>query len=154
MLPFWCLHTNIYHLCISMVLLFLSDVQAIFLYLGSSRLLFVMLIFIEIEMFQSASMPVVLKKAPLQALYSTYVVPNNYNKLRREFCGIFLEEQDQNIALLALPSIFSNLLVFKRVPQKLKGKFYRTAIRPAMLYGAECWPNVQQLSIADMRMLR
>ena len=116
MLPFWCLHTNIYHLCISMVLLFLSDVQAIFLYLGSSRLLFVMLIFIEIEMFQSASMLVVLKKATLQALYSTYVVPNNYNKLRREFCGIFLEEQDQNIALLALPSIFSNLLVLYFCP--------------------------------------
>ena len=46
----------------------------------------------------------------------------------------------------------------KRVPQKLKGKFYRTAIRPAMLYGAECWPtkrrHVQQLSVAEMRMLR
>ena len=45
-----------------------------------------------------------------------------------------------------------------RVPQKLKGKFYRTAIRPAMLYGAECWPTkiryVQQLSAAEMRMLR
>ena len=27
----------------------------------------------------------------------------------------------------------------KRVPQKLKGKFHRTAVRPAMLYGAECW---------------
>jgi hypothetical protein len=25
-----------------------------------------------------------------------------------------------------------------RVPLKLKGKFYRTAIRPTMLYGAEC----------------
>ena len=25
----------------------------------------------------------------------------------------------------------------KMVPQKLKGKYYRTAIRPAMLYGAE-----------------
>jgi hypothetical protein len=34
------------------------------------------------------------------------------------------------------------------VPQKLKGKFYRTAIRPAMLYRAE------QLSVAEMCMLR
>ena len=46
----------------------------------------------------------------------------------------------------------------QRVPQKLKGKFYRTAIRPAMLYGAECWPtkrrHIQQLSVAEMRMLR
>jgi hypothetical protein len=28
-----------------------------------------------------------------------------------------------------------------RVPLKLKGKFYRTAIQLAMLYGAECWPT-------------
>ena len=44
------------------------------------------------------------------------------------------------------------------MPQKLKDKFYRTAIRLAMLYGAECWPtkrrHVQQLSVAEMRMLR
>jgi hypothetical protein len=44
------------------------------------------------------------------------------------------------------------------VPLKLKGKIYRTAIRPAMLYGAECWPtkrrHIQQLSVAEMRMLR
>jgi hypothetical protein len=44
------------------------------------------------------------------------------------------------------------------VPLKLKGKFYRTAIRPAMLYGVKCWPtkrrHVQQLSIAEMCMLR
>jgi hypothetical protein len=32
----------------------------------------------------------------------------------------------------------SGVLCDKRVPQKLKGKFYRTTIRPAMLYGAEC----------------
>ena len=32
----------------------------------------------------------------------------------------------------------SGILYDKRVPQKLKGKFYRTAIRPAILYEAEC----------------
>jgi hypothetical protein len=52
----------------------------------------------------------------------------------------------------------SGVLCDPRVPLKLKGKFYRTAIRPAMLYGAECWPtkkrHVQQLSVAEMRMLR
>jgi hypothetical protein len=45
-----------------------------------------------------------------------------------------------------------------RVPLNLKGKFYRTAIRPALLYGVECWPtkrrHVQPLSVAEMRMLR
>jgi hypothetical protein len=35
----------------------------------------------------------------------------------------------------------SGIFCDKRVPQKLKGKFYRTMIRPAMLYGAECWPT-------------
>jgi hypothetical protein len=31
----------------------------------------------------------------------------------------------------------SGTLYDKRVPQKLKGKFYRMVIRPAMLYGTE-----------------
>ncbi|KAG2602019.1 hypothetical protein PVAP13_5KG646507 [Panicum virgatum] len=52
----------------------------------------------------------------------------------------------------------SGILCDRRVPQKLKGKFYRTAIRPAMLYGAECWPtkrrHIQQLSVAEMQMLQ
>ncbi|KAF3667332.1 putative multiprotein-bridging factor 1b-like [Capsicum annuum] len=43
------------------------------------------------------------------------------------------------------------------VPLKLKGKFYRLAVRPAMLYGAECWPvknfHIQRLKVAEMRML-
>jgi hypothetical protein len=42
--------------------------------------------------------------------------------------------------------------------ERSEGKFYRTMIRPAMLYGAECWPpkrwHVQQLSVAEVRMLR
>ncbi|KAK9126481.1 hypothetical protein Scep_015327 [Stephania cephalantha] len=32
----------------------------------------------------------------------------------------------------------------RNVPTKLKGKFYRIAIRPAMLYGSECWAVKQQ----------
>jgi hypothetical protein len=52
----------------------------------------------------------------------------------------------------------TGVLCDPRVPLKLKGKFYRTAIRSAMLYGAECWPtkrwHIQQLSVAEMRMLR
>jgi hypothetical protein len=52
----------------------------------------------------------------------------------------------------------SGVLCDKKVPQKLKGKFYRMTIHPTMLYGAECWPtkrrHVQQLSVAEMRMLR
>ena len=52
----------------------------------------------------------------------------------------------------------SSVLYDRKVPQKLKDKFYMTAIRPAMLYGAECWPtkrrHIQQLSVAEMRMLR
>ena len=43
----------------------------------------------------------------------------------------------------------SGVLCDKRGPQKLKGKFYRTAIRPAMLYGAECWPTKKTTCSTD-----
>nr|XP_043639715.1 uncharacterized protein LOC122610824 [Erigeron canadensis] len=46
----------------------------------------------------------------------------------------------------------------KRIPLKLKGKFYRVAIRPAMLYGSECWAMMKaqaaRVEVAEMRMLR
>ncbi|KAM1491852.1 hypothetical protein ACFX10_023850 [Malus domestica] len=32
----------------------------------------------------------------------------------------------------------SSVLCDRRMPLKLKGKFYRTTIKPAMLYGTEC----------------
>ncbi|KAH1208130.1 Secretory carrier-associated membrane protein 3 [Glycine max] len=45
-----------------------------------------------------------------------------------------------------------------KVPIKLKGKFYRTAVRPAILYGTECWAVKSQhetkVGVAEMRMLR
>jgi hypothetical protein len=52
----------------------------------------------------------------------------------------------------------SGVLCDTRMSLKLKEKFYRTEIQQVMLYVAECWPterwHVQQLSIAEMRMLQ
>ena len=33
----------------------------------------------------------------------------------------------------------SGVLCDKKVPLKLKGKFYGTTVIPALLYGTECW---------------
>ncbi|XP_059282471.1 uncharacterized protein LOC132036212 [Lycium ferocissimum] len=52
----------------------------------------------------------------------------------------------------------SGVLCDKKVPPKLKGKFYNVVVRPTMLYGAECWPvkksHVQKMKVAKMRMLQ
>ena len=45
-----------------------------------------------------------------------------------------------------------------KFPSKLKGKFYRAAIRPALLYGTECWPVKKifehKMKVTEMCMLR
>ncbi|EXB60461.1 hypothetical protein L484_014914 [Morus notabilis] len=50
------------------------------------------------------------------------------------------------------------VLCDSKMPIKLKGKFYRTVICPAMLYGSECWAikrqHISKMSVAEMRMLR
>jgi len=52
----------------------------------------------------------------------------------------------------------SRVLCDKKVPFKLKGKYYQTAVRPMMLYGTKCWTIKNQhenkLRIAKLRMLR
>nr|GEY60166.1 hypothetical protein [Tanacetum cinerariifolium] len=52
----------------------------------------------------------------------------------------------------------SRVLCDSRIPLKLKGKFYKVAIRPAMLYGSECWPitkaQATRVEVAELRMLR
>jgi len=51
----------------------------------------------------------------------------------------------------------SRVLCDKKVPPKIKGQFYRVMVRPAMLYGAKCWPvknsHAQKLKVVEMRML-
>jgi hypothetical protein len=52
----------------------------------------------------------------------------------------------------------SGVLCDRRVPMKLKGKFYATVVRPVMLYASECWAlkkrEEQKIQVAEMRMLR
>ena len=52
----------------------------------------------------------------------------------------------------------SGVVCDKKMPVKLKGKVYRTVVRPAMLYGAETWAtNKRQesrIEVNEMRMLR
>ncbi|GJR50518.1 retrovirus-related pol polyprotein LINE-1 [Tanacetum coccineum] len=52
----------------------------------------------------------------------------------------------------------SGVLCDKRIPLKLKGKFYRVAIRPTMIYGSECWPitkaQANRVEVVELRMLR
>ena len=50
------------------------------------------------------------------------------------------------------------MLCDKRMPVGLKDKVYHMVVRPAVLYGSECWPikktQVQRLMVAEMRMIR
>ena len=52
----------------------------------------------------------------------------------------------------------SGVLCDRRMNVKIKGKVYRTVVRPALMYGTETWAlkNVQEkkLEIAEMTMLR
>ncbi|GJY54464.1 hypothetical protein Tco_0446128 [Tanacetum coccineum] len=52
----------------------------------------------------------------------------------------------------------SGVMCNRRIPLKLQGKFYRVAIRPAMLYCSECWPitkaQANRVEVAELRMLR
>ena len=51
----------------------------------------------------------------------------------------------------------SGVLCDKRVPMRLKGKFYGTVVRPVMKYGSESWAlgkgHEQKMHVAEMRML-
>jgi hypothetical protein len=48
-------------------------------------------------------------------------------------------------------------ILYDKVSNKLKDKFYRTAIRLVMMYDAKCWvikgQHIQKMSVAEMRML-
>ena len=47
------------------------------------------------------------------------------------------------------------MLCDKRMPEKLKGKVYKTVVRPALLYGGETWATTRghesRLELNEMR---
>ena len=52
----------------------------------------------------------------------------------------------------------SGILCDRRIRLRVKGKVYKTVVRPAMMYGAETWAvkkaQEKKLEVAEMRMLR
>ncbi|XP_063629446.1 uncharacterized protein LOC134800816 [Cydia splendana] len=52
----------------------------------------------------------------------------------------------------------SGVLCDTRMPIKLKGQVYKQAVRPALIYGSECWPmrkeDEQRIHVTEMKMLR
>ena len=53
----------------------------------------------------------------------------------------------------------SGVICDRKVPTKLKGKFYCTTVRPIILYGSECWAlkgqqHKNKVGVVEMRMLR
>jgi len=52
----------------------------------------------------------------------------------------------------------TGVLCDRRMPRRLKGKIYKTVVRPVALYAAECWPaatnHEKALHAMEMRMLR
>ena len=52
----------------------------------------------------------------------------------------------------------SGVMCDKKMPIKLKDKIYKTIVKPAMIYGSECWAvkknDTQKLHTTEMRMLR
>ncbi|XP_069997622.1 uncharacterized protein [Penaeus vannamei] len=53
---------------------------------------------------------------------------------------------------------FSGVFCDKKISAKLKGKVYKIAVRPAILYESESWPikrvHEKKVNVAEMRMLR
>lgn len=47
---------------------------------------------------------------------------------------------------------------YDKIPMRLKGQFYRSAVRPIMFYGSRCWVVdmiiEQSMSVAGMRIVR
>ncbi|KAF3656602.1 putative armadillo repeat-containing kinesin-like protein 2-like isoform X1 [Capsicum annuum] len=67
-------------------------------------------------------------------------------------------QKRESFKMVEMEARFGSSMCDKKVSLKLKGKFYKVVVRPAMVYGAERWlvknSHIQKLKVAEMRMLR
>ncbi|CAN6683009.1 unnamed protein product [Malus baccata var. baccata] len=79
-------------------------------------------------------------------LFGAWLGIDNHGRTIFFGCVLLQDETPHSFSWAFQISVFvfvwkstSGVLCDRRMPLKLKGKFYRTAIRSAMLYGTECW---------------
>nr|XP_016439642.1 PREDICTED: uncharacterized protein LOC107765498 [Nicotiana tabacum] len=101
--------------------------------------------------------------ADVEVKLDARVIPNRAGFNYLGFIILGNREIDEDVAYCIRAGWMKWRLTFdvlcdRNVPLRLKGKFYRVLVRPAMLYGAECWPvknsRLQKMRVAEMRMLR
>ncbi|KAL5545260.1 hypothetical protein UlMin_009044 [Ulmus minor] len=70
---------------------------------------------------------------------------------------IFALVMDELTKPLQDDRMMSRVLCDKKMPGRLKGKCYKTIVRPAMLYGSKCWATTGQhthkMVVAEMHIL-
>ncbi|KAG5606935.1 hypothetical protein H5410_028427 [Solanum commersonii] len=105
----------------------------------------------------------VVEEADVEVRLATQIIPKResfkYLGLRIQGSGDIDEDVTHRIGVAWMKwRLASGVLCDKKIPSRLKGKFYRVVVRPALLYGVECWPvknaHVQKMHVAEMRMLR
>ncbi|KAG5613703.1 hypothetical protein H5410_013527, partial [Solanum commersonii] len=105
----------------------------------------------------------VLDEADVEVRLATQIIPK---KESFKYLGSVIQENgdidDDVIHRIGVAwtkwRLASRVFCDKKIPPRLKGKFYRVVVRPTLLYGTECWPlknaHVQKMHVAEMRMLR
>ncbi|XP_049872896.1 uncharacterized protein LOC126371623 [Pectinophora gossypiella] len=82
---------------------------------------------------------------------------SNYRGIKLTSHSLKIWERIINRRIQSLSEITPNQFGF-RMPVRIKGKIYKTAVRPALMYGSECWPlkeaHTQKLHTTEMKMLR
>ncbi|VDP11493.1 unnamed protein product [Heligmosomoides polygyrus] len=72
--------------------------------------------------------------------------------------GLLVADNSHVSAAWSKWRFLTGALFDKKIPEQLKLKIYRAVVRPAPIYGAECWPVTKEierrLSVMETKILR